>query len=109
MGAELACTYASLILHDADLGVTAEKIVALNKAAGVDVQPIWASIFARVLATCDLEDLIMASGSGGGGGGGGGAAPAAAADDAAPAAEKKEEKKEEKSESSEEMGFGLFD
>ncbi len=35
--AQLACTYAALILHDDGQDVTADKISALVKAAGVKV------------------------------------------------------------------------
>ncbi|KAE8077614.1 hypothetical protein FH972_016165 [Carpinus fangiana] len=34
---ELACTYASLILHDDGIGITADKIATLVKSAGVTV------------------------------------------------------------------------
>jgi large subunit ribosomal protein LP1 len=105
--AELACTYAALILADEKVPVTADKINALLKAANVTVAPFWPGLFARVLEKRDVEELILSSGSGP-------AAPAAAATSAAPAqaAEKKEEKKKEekkKSESDDNMGFGLFD
>eukprot|EP00027_Filamoeba_sp_ATCC50430_P010639 CAMPEP_0168563416 /NCGR_PEP_ID=MMETSP0413-20121227/12665_1 /TAXON_ID=136452 /ORGANISM="Filamoeba nolandi, Strain NC-AS-23-1" /LENGTH=111 /DNA_ID=CAMNT_0008594949 /DNA_START=125 /DNA_END=460 /DNA_ORIENTATION=+ len=106
--AELACTYAALILADEKVPVTADKLNALLKAANVTVAPFWPGLFARVLEKRDVEELILSSGSGP-------AAPAAAAaTTAAPAqaAEKKEEKKKEekKKESSDDnMGFGLFD
>ena len=104
---ELAIVYAALILHDDDLDITAENLLALTKAANVEVQPIIASIFAKALQDkATVANLIKNIGSSSA------AAPAAAA--AAPssgsapakAAEKKEEVKEE---SDEEMGFGLFD
>ncbi|KAL8172532.1 hypothetical protein V2J09_024336 [Rumex salicifolius] len=105
---ELACTYACLILHDDGIPITGEKISTLVKAANVDVEAYWPSLFAKLVEKRNVEDLIMNVGSGGG------AAPIAAA---APAAgggaaqeEKKEEKKEEpKEESDDDMGFSLFD
>jgi len=107
--AELACTYAALILADDKVPVTADKISALLKAANVSVPAFWPGLFARVLEKRDVEELILSSGSGP-------SAPApAATTSAAPApaaAEKKEEKKKEekKKESSDDnMGFGLFD
>merc|ERR1711916_167726 len=100
---ELACTYASLILHDDKVPITDDKINAILKAANVDIPAVWAKIFANVLADQDIDSLILNSG-----GGGGGAAPAAAAagGDAAPAEEEAKEESEEE-ESDEDMGFGL--
>ncbi|KNA09777.1 hypothetical protein SOVF_150500 [Spinacia oleracea] len=104
---ELACTYAALILHDDEVAVTAEKIATLVKAANIECESFWPSLFAKLVEKRNIEDLIMNVGAGGGG-----AAPVAVAGGAAaaPAAEeKKEEKEEAKEESDEEMGFSLFD
>ncbi|KAL2262458.1 hypothetical protein VTK26DRAFT_1242 [Humicola hyalothermophila] len=106
--AELATSYAALILADDGVEITADKIQTIIKAAGVnDVEPIWSSLFAKALEGKDVKDLLSAIGQGGGAA----AAPAAgaAAGGAAPAEEVKEEKVEEKEESDEDMGFGLFD
>ncbi|RFU25331.1 hypothetical protein B7463_g11025, partial [Scytalidium lignicola] len=47
--AELASSYAALILADDGVDITAEKLQTLIKAAGVvDVEPIWTSLFAKV-------------------------------------------------------------
>ncbi|KAI1502816.1 60s acidic ribosomal protein-domain-containing protein [Biscogniauxia marginata] len=107
--AELASSYAALILADEGLEVTADKLQTLIKAANVvDVEPIWTQLFAKALEGKDVKDLLSNVGSSGGaaaaGPAAGGAAGAAAADE--PAAEEKEEEKEE---SDEDMGFGLFD
>jgi ribosomal protein L12E/L44/L45/RPP1/RPP2 len=105
---ELACVYASLILADDGLDITADNINSIVKAAGVTVEPYWPSLFAKLFATKKIEDLITNVGAGGG-------APAAAAPAAggggaaAGAAPAKEEKKEEPSEEDEDMGFSLFD
>ncbi|AEO57081.1 hypothetical protein MYCTH_110817 [Thermothelomyces thermophilus ATCC 42464] len=108
--AELATSYAALILADDGVEITSDKIQTLIKAANVnDVEPIWSSLFAKALEGKDVKELLSAVGSGGGA-----AAPAAGAAAAAPGAaaeETKEEakKEEEKEESDEDMGFGLFD
>ncbi|CEF67562.1 60S acidic ribosomal protein P1 [Strongyloides ratti] len=106
---ELACVYASLILQDEDVSITADKIAAILKAANVSVEPFWPGLFAKALSGVDVAGLIANIGSGAGSAASapaaaGGAAPAAAA---APAAEKKKE--EAKEESDDDMGFGLFD
>ncbi|KAH7480681.1 hypothetical protein FOMA001_g8631 [Fusarium oxysporum f. sp. matthiolae] len=106
--AELASSYAALILADDGVEITADKLQTLIKAAKVEeVEPIWTSIFAKALEGKDVKDLLVNVGSGGG------AAPAAggatAAGGAAAEAAPEEEKEEEKEESDEDMGFGLFD
>merc|ERR1712077_85719 len=106
---ELACVYASLILADDDVAVTAEKIQTILKAANVDVEPFWPGLFAKCLETVNIKDLISNVGSGvGAAPAAGGAAPAAGGEAVAEAP--KEEKKEEpEEESDDDMGFGLFD
>ncbi|KAL4750749.1 60s acidic ribosomal protein-domain-containing protein [Aspergillus terricola var. indicus] len=107
--AELACSYASLILADEGIEITADKLQTLLTAAKVqEVEPIWTSIFAKALEGKDIKDLLTNVGSAGAAApaAGGAAAAGAGGDAAAPAAEEKEEEKEE---SDEDMGFGLFD
>ncbi|KAG2720735.1 hypothetical protein I3843_02G038500 [Carya illinoinensis] len=107
---ELACTYASLILHDDGIAITAEKIATLVKAAGVPVESYWPSLFAKLAEKRNIEDLILNAGAAGGGAApvalsapAGGAAPAAA-----PAVEEKKEEPKDESED-DDMGFSLFD
>lgn len=86
-----------------------EKISTILKAANVDVEPYWPSLFAKALEGINVKDLITNIGSGVGAAPAAGGAPAAAS--AAPAAaEKKEEKKKEESEEEEDddMGFGMY-
>eukprot|EP00429_Kryptoperidinium_foliaceum_P120496 CAMPEP_0176307172 /NCGR_PEP_ID=MMETSP0121_2-20121125/63875_1 /TAXON_ID=160619 /ORGANISM="Kryptoperidinium foliaceum, Strain CCMP 1326" /LENGTH=110 /DNA_ID=CAMNT_0017648933 /DNA_START=42 /DNA_END=374 /DNA_ORIENTATION=+ len=107
--AELACSYAALILADDGVEITAEKIQTLIGAAKVpEVEPIWTSLFAKALEGKDVKDLLTNVGSGGAAApaAGGAAAGGAAAAADAPAEEKAEEEKEE---SDDDMGFGLFD
>ncbi|KAH7149156.1 60s acidic ribosomal protein-domain-containing protein [Dactylonectria estremocensis] len=107
--AELASSYAALILADDGVEITADKLQTLINAAKVqDVEPIWTSIFAKALEGKDVKDLLVNVGSGGGAAAAGGASGGAAGGDAAD--EAVEEKAEsEKEESDEDMGFGLFD
>ncbi|KAL2134096.1 hypothetical protein VTI74DRAFT_983 [Chaetomium olivicolor] len=108
--AELATSYAALILADDGVEITADKIQTLIKAANVvDVEPIWASLFAKALEGKDVKDLLSAVGSGGGAAAPAAGGAAAAAGGAAAEETKEEAKEEEKEESDEDMGFGLFD
>lgn len=68
----------------------AEKIATLVKAANIECESFWPSLFAKLVEKRNIEDLIMNVGAGGGG-----AAPVAVAGGAA-AAPAAEEKKEEK-------------
>ncbi|GBG00619.1 60S acidic ribosomal protein P1 [Raphidocelis subcapitata] len=55
---ELACTYAALILADDGLDVTADGINSILKAAGIEVEPYWPSLFAKFFASNKVMDLI---------------------------------------------------
>lgn len=46
--ADLATTYAALILADEGLEITADKINTLCSAAKIEVEPIWATLLAKV-------------------------------------------------------------
>jgi len=105
---ELACVYSALILHDDDVSITADKINKIIKAAKIQVEPFWPSLFAKALEGRNIGDLICNVGSAPAGGA---VAPAAGGDAVDAKEEKQEEKKKEESEeeSDDDMGFGLFD
>jgi large subunit ribosomal protein LP1 len=66
--AETAVSYAALILADAKINITADKLQTLLEAAGVeDVEPIWTTLFAKALEGKDVKTLlttVAASGPG---------------------------------------------
>merc|ERR1711931_526427 len=106
---EIVCTMAAIVLLDDEVSVTSEKIVTMLKAANVEIEPYWPSLFAKATNGLDLKSVCTNISAGGGVGApaasSGGAAATEAAEEA-PAA-KKEESEEEGSD--DDMGFGLFD
>ncbi|GEQ67679.1 hypothetical protein JCM33374_g1344 [Metschnikowia sp. JCM 33374] len=106
MSTESALSYAALILADADVEITSDKLATLVSKANVEIEPIWADLFSKALEGKNLKDFFFnfsaapAAAAGGAGAAAGGAAEEAAAE------EKEEEAKEE---SDDDMGFGLFD
>jgi large subunit ribosomal protein LP1 len=57
---ELAVSYAALILTDQSLEITADKLTAIAKAAGVTLEPIWAQVcllLGRRFSGCVLTKL----------------------------------------------------
>ncbi|CAG60226.1 uncharacterized protein GVI51_I00627 [Nakaseomyces glabratus] len=107
MSTESALAYAALILADAEVEITSEKLVTLTGAAHIPVEGIWADIFAKALDGQDLKSLLVNFSAGPAAAVGGAASAGAAAGGDAAAAEEKEE--EAKEESDDDMGFGLFD
>merc|ERR1711939_685793 len=92
---DLMCSYAALLLADAEQEVTAANITTVTKAAGGSVPAYYAQIFEKVAGMNSVADMIKNAGKvGGGAPAAGGAAPAAAAakesssedEEAAPAA-----------------------
>ena len=104
---EAALSYAALILADADVEISAEKLLTLTSAANLHIEGIWADIYAKAMEGQDLKELLVNFSAG--------AAPAAAVAGGAAAAggtaeeAAAEEEEEAKEESDEDMGFGLFD
>ncbi|SCU82351.1 LANO_0B05908g1_1 [Lachancea nothofagi CBS 11611] len=101
-------SYATLILSDAGLDITADSLTTLTKAAGASIDNVWAETFAKALEGKDLKQVLSgfhAAGSGSASAGGASAGAAAAGD----AAAEEEAPEEEKEESDDDMGFGLFD
>jgi large subunit ribosomal protein LP1 len=47
--AQLACTYASLVLHDDGLEISASNINKLLQASGNKVEAFWPGIFSKAL------------------------------------------------------------
>jgi large subunit ribosomal protein LP1 len=93
--AELACTYAALILHDEDIEINGtpvlipgNKIASLVSAAGVNIDAFWPKLFAKALEGRNVADFFSV------GGDSAGAAPAAA-ETVAPAKEKEAAKKDD--------------
>ncbi|KAJ2006888.1 hypothetical protein GGI04_001233 [Coemansia thaxteri] len=105
--AERAIVYATLILADDNVAITADKLEAIVKAAGVEVEPIYFNLFAKAFDGKDVNELLLNVGSAAAAAPVAGGAAAAAGGAAEAAAEAKPAEEEE--ESDEDMGFGLFD
>ncbi|QPG73282.1 hypothetical protein FOA43_000591 [Brettanomyces nanus] len=106
-----AISYAAVILADAELEMSADNLMKLTDAAGLELDHIWGSIYARALEGHDLQKMLanftIPSGAAVGG-----AAPSGTASGAAAAAggdEEKEDESAEEEESDDDMGMGLFD
>ncbi|CAG8486365.1 3689_t:CDS:2 [Acaulospora colombiana] len=85
-----AISYAALILVDDGVDITSEKLQTLIKAAGIEIEPVWANMYAKAFEGRNVGDLLMNVG-------------------AEKAKEEEKPAEEEKEESDEDMGFGLFD
>ena len=105
MSTEASVSYAALILADAEIEITSDKLLAVTKSAGASVENVWADIYAKALEGKDLKELLFSFATAAPAASAGGAAAAASGD--APAAE--EEAEEEAEESDGDMGMGLFD
>ena len=69
--AELACTYAALILHDDGQDITGtkynnligDKITNLVKAAGVNIEAYWPKLFAKAVEGQDITSFFNFGGA----------------------------------------------
>lgn len=57
---ETAVSYAALILADEGLEVTPDKLLTLLEAAGVEIEPIWSTIFSKALKDKNIKELLTA-------------------------------------------------
>ncbi|XBW35070.1 hypothetical protein QEN19_000633 [Hanseniaspora menglaensis] len=105
MSTESALSFAALILADAEIEITAENLLKLTTAAGVEVETIFADIYAKAIGAQNITALLTNFSAAPAAGAAAGTAVAGGA--AAEAEEEKEESAAE--ESDDDMGFGLFD
>ncbi|QEU59035.1 Rpp1b [Kluyveromyces lactis] len=98
-------SYASLILADAGLDVTADNLLTLTKAAGASIDNVWAETFAKALEGKDIKQILSGFHAAGPAAPAAGAAAASGNSEAAA----EEAPESEKEESDDDMGFGLFD
>lgn len=61
--AELACTYASLILYDDGQDITGDKLNSLIGSANVKVESYWPKMFAKAVAGQDISKFFNFGGS----------------------------------------------
>ncbi|KAJ6561357.1 hypothetical protein B0H10DRAFT_1966504 [Mycena sp. CBHHK59/15] len=107
---DLAATYAALILADADLEITSEKILALTNAASIEIEPIWATLLAKALEGKNIKQMLSTVGvaSGPAGPAASAAAPVTKAEEAEPVADDGDGDGDD-SDSDGIFGGGLFD
>lgn len=98
---QMACVFATLLLHDDGQEVSEENVKKVLAAAGLKVQPYWPALFLKAVGGRSIDSLLTT-------GGGSAPAPAQAAGTEAPKAAAPAQKVEEKVEEAESIG-GLFD
>ena len=59
MSTEASVSYAALILADAEQEITSEKLLAITKAAGANVDQVWADVFAKAVEGKNLKELLF--------------------------------------------------
>ncbi|AOW01617.1 ribosomal protein P1 [Yarrowia lipolytica] len=65
MSADALVSYAALILADAEVEISSDKLIAITKAAGSPVEQVWADVFAKALAGKDLKEILFNIGASG--------------------------------------------
>ena len=109
---QMACVYATLLLHDDGQELSEANVKKVITASGVKVQPYWPALFLKAIQGRDLNTLLTVGGGSGGEAAApaqGGAAPAKGAPAGGKPAEKpKEPEKPAEEEANVSMG-GLFD
>merc|ERR1712159_780486 len=103
---ELLCSYACLILADADKDVTADNINAVLGAANCSVPAYYSAMFEKVNGMNSVKDIVKNAGSVGSGAPAAATAGPATGGDSTAAAAAKEESSEEEEIAA---GPGLFD
>ncbi|KAJ7142524.1 60S acidic ribosomal protein P1 [Mycena epipterygia] len=106
---ELAATYAALILADAESEITAEKILTLTTTAGVEIEPIWATLLAKALEGKNVKEMLSTIGVGSGTAAPGGAVAEPAKDVAVESVDAAPADGNESDEDDMDGMFGLFD
>lgn len=100
---QMACVFATLLLHDDGQEVSEANVNKVLAAAGLKVQPYWPALFLKAIQGRSIDSLLTTGSSSGA------SAPApVAAQTEAPKAAAPAKKEEEKVEEAESIG-GLFD
>jgi len=112
----LACTYATLLLHDGNVPISAPNIKKLVESSGnKSFNAVYANIFADALKKIDVNLLLSSLGTSAANMTDSSSAASSKQEKAEEAGgkskqgEKQPEKKEEKEEEDDDLGFGLFD
>eukprot|EP01091_Cochliopodium_minus_P020532 TRINITY_DN89_c6_g1_i1.p1 TRINITY_DN89_c6_g1~~TRINITY_DN89_c6_g1_i1.p1 ORF type:complete len:181 (+),score=87.51 TRINITY_DN89_c6_g1_i1:116-658(+) len=107
---QMGCIFAALLLHgdgDNKVEITSDKLLNILRASRIDPNPFFTNLYAGVLATTDIKEIVLS-----GLGGGSSSAPVSSGPVTSAPVETKAEvkeapKKEEKEEESASIG-GLF-
>jgi large subunit ribosomal protein LP1 len=94
--AEIAVTFAALVLHDDGVPITSDKLRKLLEAANVRIDGYWVDLFADYFKKNDIATLLQGTALGS-------AAPAAAVAASSSAEAAAEEAKQEKKKEEEEV------